>query len=220
MNYYILLAPLIVSATELAAWKSTEVKGEQPVFFGTLTTQEGNSFNVTNVTIGHTYDTHEKVLLYEKPKSLAPSANGTIITVNPSEDLTTTTLELQKIQSLRVPEPHTIWIWTNSESKRPVKTTYEFIEVIVQWRSGSTTHYLLELGAQDSKNPIKIFCDVIDKKMTGIRQEGTLFCPGITKTELHKKGAPFPAIKELLLEEPCYKIPGNAATINSSQSHN
>jgi hypothetical protein len=198
------------------AWKSAEAKGEKPIFFGTLTTREDNSFNVTNVTIGRSRDGDEKIVLYEKPKNLMPSEKGNIITVNPSEDLTTTTLELQKISKIAVPEPSTIWTWTKDESKRSMKIVYEFIELAVTWRSGSVSNYLLELGPADTQRPVKIFCDVIDKQITGIRQNGTLFCPGITKMDVRKKGAPFQSIKMLTLEEPCYKIPDNAATIKKN----
>src|ERR1700687_1772775 len=98
MKQYSALIGILLSTVTLSAWKSTETKGDKPIFFGTLTTQEGNSFNVTNVTIGHSRDGYEKVVLYEKPKNLAPSKEGNIITVKPAEDLTTTTLELQKVR--------------------------------------------------------------------------------------------------------------------------
>ncbi len=193
----------------LYSWKSSETKGEQPIFFGTLTTQEGNTFYVTNISIGRSRNGVDKIVLYEKPKNLAPSKKGNILTVNPVEDLTTTTLELQKINKIAVPAPHKLWTWKNEQSKRTIKVTYEYIELSVSWRSGSTSNYLLELGPVETKTPIKIFCDVIDKQITGIRQNGTLFCPGVTKTDLRKKGAPFQAIKELIINEPCYKVPDN-----------
>lgn len=205
----ILFSTTLMTAPFLYAWKSPETKGEQPIFFGTLTTQEDNSFFVTNVTIGRSSTDFSKIVLYEKPKDLAPSEEGYLISVNPSEDLTTVILELQKIKKIEVPEPNIIWTWSNAESKRSVKMTYEYIELIVTWQSGSAVPYLLELGAQDTRRPVKIFCDVIDKQVTGIRQNGTLFCPGLKKTDLRKKGAPFQSIKELILEEPCYKVPSN-----------
>ncbi len=201
----------------LYSWKSSETKGEQPTFFGTLTTQEGNTFYVTNISIGRSRSGIDKIVLYEKPKNLAPSEKGNIITINPAENLTTTTLELQKVSKISVPTPHTLWTWTNEESKRPIKMTYEYIELRLSWRSGSTSNYLLELGPLDTKTPVKIFCDVIDKQMTGVRQNGTLFCPGITKTDLRKKGAPFQAIKELIINEPCYKVPDTTKVTNSDE---
>ncbi len=211
MKHYLLffLISMTISSS-MYGWKSAETKGEQPIFFGTLTTQEGNTFYVTHISIGRSRNGSDKIVLYEKPKNLTSSEKGNNITVNPAEDLTTTTLELQKISKIAVPAPHTLWTWTNEQTKRPIKMTYEYIELTVSWRSGSTSSYLLELGPLDTKTPIKIFCDVIDKQMTGVRQNGTLFCPGITQTDLRKKGAPFQAIKELIVNEPCYQVPNNS----------
>jgi len=215
MKYFFCAALLSISLTNLYGWKSAETKGTDPIFFGTLSTQEGNTFYVTNVSIGTSREGIDKVVLYEKPKNLA-GKEGNALPINPHEDLTTTTLELMKVSKITVPEPHTLWTWTNSESKRAVKLTYEFIELVVTWRSGSSSSYLLELGPIDTKNPVKIFCDVIDKQMTGVRQDGTLFCSGVKKTDLRKKGAPFQAIKELVLEEPCYKVPQSTGTLTDN----
>lgn len=197
----------VVSFLPMYAWKSTETKGDQPVFLGTLITQEGNSFDVTNISIGRSRSDQEKILLYEKPQQLTPSEKGNIIPVNPHVDLTTATLELQKISKITVPEPQTIWKWTKDDSKRPAKMSYEYIEIMVTWRSGSTVRYLLELGAENTQRPLKIFCDVIDQKMEGIKQEGVVLCQKIHKIDLRKKGAPFTSIQSLTLDEPCYRIP-------------
>lgn len=208
MKQYMLFFLISIAVPSfLYGWKSSEAKGEQPIFFGTLTTQEGNTFYVTNISIGRSRNGIDKIVLYEKPKNLAPTEKGHILNLTPADDLTTTTLELQKISKIAVPMPHTLWTWTNEQAKRPLKITYEYIELQVTWRSGSTSNYLLELGPADTKTPVKIFCDVIDKQMAGVRQDGTLFCPGIKKIDLRKKGAPFQAIKELIVNEPCYKIP-------------
>lgn len=217
MKQYISLFLLTTITPCLFGWKSGETKGEQPIFFGTLTTQEGNTFYVTNISIGRSRSAIDKIVLYEKPKNLAPTEKGNVITVNPAESLTTTTLELLKISKITVPYPSTLWTWTNEQANRPIKMTYEYIELQVNWRSGSTSNYLLELGPVDTKTPVKIFCDVIDKQVTGIRQNGTLFCPGITKTDLRKKGAPFQAIKELMVNEPCYKIPDNTGKMAKNE---
>ena len=200
----------------LYGWQSPTTKGEQPIFFGTLISQEGHTFNVTNVSIGRSRTEQTKIMLYEKPKNLSVLPKKYEINVNPSEDLTTVTLELQKIRKIEVPEPHTTWTWTNDETKRSIKMTYEYIELIITWVTGSAVHYLLELGSRDTRRPVKIFCDVIDKKIASTRQDGTLFCPGIKKVDLRKKGAPFQSIKELKLEEPCYKVPENAGIIKSN----
>ena len=202
---FILISSL--SFVSLHAWKSSETKGEQPIFLGTLTTQEGNTFNVTNITIGRSRSGHDKIVLYEKPQNLMPSEKGNVISVNPSVDLTTAILELQKIQKITVPESQVIWKWTKDDSKRSVKLAYEYIEILVTWRSGSTISYLLELGPENTRRPLKIFCDVIDKKMEGVKQEGVILCQNIQKIDLRKKGAPFTSIQSLALDEPCYRIP-------------
>ena len=201
----------------LLAWKGPEPTGEQPVFFGTLKSTEGNLFNVTNVSVGRSANGREKIRLYEKPKNLKAAQKR--LSVNPYEELTTALLELTKIKKIMVPQPHTMWTWTNPESKRKTPLVKEFIEIVVTWRSGSSVHYLLELGEENTKRPVKLFCDVIDKSMQARQQDGTLFCLGIKKEDLRRKGAPFPSIDVLELEEPCYKVPTeNGGSVKSLKS--
>jgi hypothetical protein len=201
------------------AWQSPEPKGEQPIFFGTLKSREGNIFNVTNISVGRSSDAKQKIKLYEKPQSLAPSQEGNVLKVNPYEDLTTNDLELQKIKKITIAQPYRLWSWRDPESKRSVVTPQEFIEIMVTWRSGSTVPYLLELGPENTKRPVKLFCDVIDAPMKVAAQNGTHFCAGLKKEDLRKKGAPFPSIDSLELEEPCFKVPTeNGGMVNSSQS--
>lgn len=199
---------LLMLAHSAHAWKGTEAQGERPIFFGTLTSQEGNQFTITNATIGRSASAHDKVLLYEMPTSLKESTHHTI-TKNPDDDLTTVQLELLKIKKIEVPHPSVLWKWNDPESKRAKPIPYEYIEVIVTWRSGSRIHYLLKLGQADTKRPIKLYCDVVDKPIKSVDQNGTHFCPGIEQEDLRQKGAPFPSIKAVEFQEPCYKVPTN-----------
>ncbi len=203
----LIICSLIIACSFIVAWKGDEPKGEQPIFMGILESQEGNTFNVTNISIGFSRGAHTKISLYEMPKNISSKTSGDILTINPMEDLTTAQLELQKIKEITVPHPHRIYKWLNSNEKLNTSLTKEFIQVGITWRSGSTVEYLLELGLEKTTKPLKIFCDAIDKPLTGIRQDGTLFCPGLEKKDLRKKGAPFPSIKSLKLDEPCFKIP-------------
>lgn len=196
------------------AWKSTEAQGERPIFFGVLTSQEGNVFSVTNISVGRSASTRDKIILYEMPKDMKASAKGNVIPVNPDEDLTTAQLELLKIKKIVVPHPRTLWTWKDPDSKRSVSIPREYIEVVITWRSGSAVHYLLELGPEDTRRPVKIYCDVVDKPIQGIRQDGTLFCPGLKKVDLRRKGAPFPSVKTLVLDEPCFKVPTENGNTN------
>ncbi len=219
MNRITTLSIALLLSCSLAAWKGTEPIGEQPIFMGVLSSQEGNVFNVTNISIGRSRDTHEKIILYEMPKNLKEKSKNNFLSMNPNEDLTTAQLEIIKTKKIEVPNPHTLWLWKEKDSKRSVTIAREYIEVIVTWKSGGAVHYLLELGPEDSRRPVKIFCDVIDKPVTGIRQDGTLFCPGLTKNDLHKKGAPFPSVKSLVLEEPCFKVPTeNGGTVKQNSN--
>lgn len=188
-------------------WKGTEAKGNQPIFMGVLQSREGNTFNVTNVKIGRSPEGRDRVLLYEMPKKLKQKTSGYELNINPEEELTTAQLELAKIKKIVVPHPNVLWKWKDKDSKRAASMAREYIEVAITWRSGSTINYLIELGPEDTRRPVKIYSDVIDKPLSGIRQDGTLFCPGITKSELRKKGAPFPSVQSLSLDEPCFKVP-------------
>ena len=213
-----LLIMVASTSTPLYCWKSAEVKGEQPTFFGHLTTQEDNSFYITNISIGKAADEQEKVMLYEKPRNMMPSQQGYILPGNPYKELSTATLELQKIKKIEVPEPHITWKWINNESLRSTKMAIEFLEVIVTWRAGNSTPYLLELGAENSRRQVKLFCDVIDTDFAGLRQGNTMLCPGVKKADVHKKGAPFQSIKMVEIEDPCYKIPDNAGTMKNNEN--
>ena len=205
-HIHLFLLVFVAWCAPLSAWKGTEANGDRPIFYGTLKSRESNTFSVTNVTVGRSTTSHDKIMLYEMPKELK-SAQDKVIKQNPHEDLTTSQLELLKIKKIEVPEPQVMYKWFDPESKRTTPVAQEFIELIITWRSGSTIHYLLQLGQEDSKRQVKVYCDVLDKPVQGVMQDGTLFCPGIDKTDLRKKGAPFPSIQVLELEEPCFKVP-------------
>ncbi len=219
MNRLASLSISLLLSCSLHAWKGTEATGDLPIFAGVLTSQEGNVFNVTNISIGRSRDSREKIMLYEMPANLKETSKGNFISVNPTEDLTTVQLELLKIKKIAIPHPHVLWKWKDKDSKRAVSIAREYIELVVTWTTGSSVHYLLKLGPEDTQRPVKIFCDVIDKPLAGVRQDGTLFCPGLKKNDLRKKGAPFPSIKLLVFDEPCFKVPtenGGAIKQNSN----
>ncbi len=220
MNRIISCMFVTLALTQTAhAWKSTETQGERPIFFGVLTSQEGNIFSVTNISVGRSASAQIKIMLYEMPKTMKASAKGNIIPVNPDEDLTTAQLELLKIKKFEVPHPRTLWTWKDPDSKRAVSIPREYIEVIITWRTGSAVHYLLELGPENTKRPVKIYCDVVDKPIQGIRQDGTLFCPGLKKVDLRRKGAPFPSVKTLVLDEPCFKVPTEQSALKETNAN-
>ncbi len=202
------------------ALKSPDANGDHPIFVGVLTSQEGNVFNVTNVTVGRSASAHDKVTLYEMPKDLKSSSKGNMISVNPYETLTTAQLELIKIKKITVPNPQTTWKWKNPEDTRASSMAKEFIEVVITWKSGSAVHYLLELGPENTRRPIKIYSEVIDKPIKGTRQDGTLFCANINKDDLRKKGAPFQSVKSLVLDEPCFKVPADNVGIIKQPNNN
>ena len=100
MNRYLICSLALALSSPLSAWKDTQANGDQPIFMGVLTSQEDNVFNVANISVGRSRDSREKIMLYEMPKNLKQNAQGNMIQVNPSEDLTTAQLELLKIKKI------------------------------------------------------------------------------------------------------------------------
>ena len=210
-NRWSLLAVLFSSAI-LLGWSGGEPVGEKPVFFGTLTSHEGHTFNVTNITIGRSRDGGRSVRVYEMPKKKSNGQDRVVIAGNPYQDLTTTELDLLKVNKIVVPKPNVMWIWEKTSSdKRTPAVSYSFIELIVTWKDNQTIHYLLELGTENTTKPLKLFCDSTDDRPIAqiSDQNKTVFCSGVRATELREKGAPFPAIKELSIEGHCYEPPKN-----------
>lgn len=216
MNKQVLVIIILCQMLVIKPWSGTEATGEKPVFFGKLTSQEGNTFNVTNISIGRSRAAGRAVRLYELPRiSESMQGKDTIkIPGNPHHDLTTTEFDLLKVKKVVVPSPQTSWIWEKpSREDRAPSTRYEFIQLDVTWKGDQTGSYLLELGAEHTTNPIKIFCDSTGNAMISAPalDGGPMFCTGVNQAELRKKGAPFPSIKELVVEGYCYEAPANGS---------
>ena len=199
-------------------WGGDDATGEKPNFFGKLTSQEGNTFNVTNITIGRSKAGGRVITMYEMPQVPGSTAGKDRIKIpgNPHHDLTTTELDLIKVKKIGVPNPRTSWIWEKpqAESRAP-SIRFEFIELSVTWKNNQTTSYLLELGTENTTKPIKIFCDTTGDKPISFAPGDSkpMFCEGVQSTELRKTGAPFPSIKELIIEGYCYEAPANGNNV-------
>ena len=198
---------LCLAPHTLNAWSGMEPTGAKPIFYGSLTSREGTHFTVSNIVIGTSKESNETIRLYEKPKEL--DQLGHTILINPYQQLTTTQLDLTKIQSITVPAPDVTWKWIKESSKRSSPPIYEFIELQITWKESGTINYLLELGLQTTNRPVKVFCNVTPITMPTEKQEGTLFCKGLPRDDVRQKGAPFTAIKELVIDNYCYKLSDN-----------
>lgn len=223
MNKQLLLVMMLCTNMLLVAWSGSDASGNQPVFFGKLTSHEGRTFNVTNIMIGRSESTGRSVRVYEMPRTPASAAGKDVmmIPVNPHHDLTTTELDLLKVKKIAVPHPQTSWIWEKpaTDARTPVMR-YEFIELEVTWHGSQPSNYLLELGTEHTTKPVKIFCDSTNVPVSSLMPGNTqpAFCVGIKQSELRKKGAPFPSIKELIIEGHCYEAPranGTAGIVKS-----
>lgn len=196
----------------LGAWSGGEETGDKPIFFGKLTSQEGRTFNVTNIVIARDQSGGRTIKLYEMPRTPGSTAgkDAVMIPGNPYQDLTTTELDLLKVKKIEVPNAQASWIWEKpQQDKRASSLRYEFIELRVTWKGDQTNSYLLELGTENSTKPVKVFCDSMGTTPVSTDEEKAkpMFCDGIAQTELRKKGAPFPSVKELVIDGYCYKPP-------------
>ena len=208
------IAIVLLSSIDTFGWSGKDAEGEKPVFFGRLTSFEGNTFNVTNISIGRSRGGDRTVTLYEMPKQKTAGKDKVLIDGNPYHDLTTTELDLLKVKKIEVPSPQTKWIWEKpKEEKRSPTVSYEFIELVVTWKDNQKISYLLELGTEDTTKPLKLFSDSTGQKPIGTSKDSqrAVFCTGIKATDLRKKGAPFPSIKELVIDGSCYQPPQNGA---------
>src|SRR5579872_4589815 len=201
------------------AWSGSENAGDQPIFFGKLTSQEGKTFNVTNIIVGRSETGGRSVRVYEMPRTAHSTAgkDKVMITLNPYQDLTTTELDLLKVKKIVVPHAQTSWIWEKKATDaRTPASRYEFIELEVTWHGGQTSNYLLELGMENSSKPVKVFCDSTNNPIVA-QDAQPMFCVGIKQDELRKKGAPFPSIKELIIDGHCYKAPSTSSPVGMMQ---
>jgi hypothetical protein len=80
---------------------------------------------------------------------------------------------------------------------------------VIVLKNGDSKSYLLELGREDSRNPMKVFCSSIHEPKTAspemVQKEAPLFCKGIRTNELEEKGVPFAALKELKIDGYCQR---------------
>ncbi len=150
----ITLLPITITHTQ---WSSTAAKDlKQPVnFSGTITTYQGQEFNVDNISIHGKY---EKILVIDKPVNHAEPIINTEtkqreikLDANPNVDYSKTSLDLNEIKEISASSPNTIWIYQKKERHQKL----EFIEIEVTTKSDTKTSYLLE-----AKTPV--YCDVID----------------------------------------------------------
>ncbi|TET06925.1 hypothetical protein E3J79_00430 [Candidatus Dependentiae bacterium] len=120
---------------------------KQPVnFYGTLETQEGNKYEVENISIGMLY---KQIPLYEAPKEM--EENHTLKT-DPRRGIISR-IDLSEASEIQVPHPHIVW---NYQKKGSRKSKYIEIIVISNDKQKTKCSYLIDLRR-------KIFCDKVNK---------------------------------------------------------
>ena len=158
MIYIFMIAiTALATTTTQTQWSSTAAKDlKQPVnFSGTLTTHQGQEFIVDNISV---YGKYEKIPVIDKPvKHAEPIMNTETkqyeikLDANPNSEFSKTSLDLNEIKEISVPNPNTIWVYQKKERHQKM----EFLEIEVTTKSDTKTSYLLE-----AKTPI--YCDAVD----------------------------------------------------------
>jgi hypothetical protein len=119
---------------------------QQPVnFFGIVETQQGNIFDVENITINAKC---KQIVMYEKPSISGPQiTQGEImLDSDPQETLLKILIDLDEITSLSVPNRNQLWIYRRKNSERMIK----YIEVIVTVKNSTAVQsYLLAIEYED-----------------------------------------------------------------------
>jgi hypothetical protein len=212
MKKYVALSIAMQTAL-VVAWSGEDKKIDQSLdFYGVLISRQDHVEKVNNIRIGRDRDsakTH-KISMYEKPTSapqIGPKGEM-MLQADPKTDLIESFIDLSEITSIAVPNPKAVWHYKPSKSSFSI----EYIEIVIMFKNGDTKNYLLELGREDSRNPIKVFCSSVHESKatattTFLQKESPLFCKGIRTNELEDKGVPFAAIKELKIEGPCHRAP-------------
>jgi hypothetical protein len=209
MKKYVVLS-IAMHAVLISAWSGEDKKNDQLLdFYGVLVSRQDHTEKVNNIRIGHDRDsakTH-KISMYEKPNGEQQmGVKGEIILqTNPKTDLIESFIDLSEVSSISVPNPKVVWHHKSTKSSFNV----EFIELVIVLKNGDSKSYLLELGREDSRNPMKVFCSSIHEPKTAspemVQKEAPLFCKGIRTNELEEKGVPFAALKELKIDGYCQR---------------
>jgi hypothetical protein len=120
---------------------------KQPVnFYGTLETQEGNKYDIENISIGMLY---KQIPLYEAAKEWEENH---ALKTDPRRGIISR-IDLAETAEIQVPHPYVIW---NYQKKGSRKSEYIEIVVISNDKQKTKCSYLIDLRR-------KIFCDKINK---------------------------------------------------------
>jgi hypothetical protein len=226
----------IVIATaglQIYSWSGKESsEGKNVNFYGTITTHEGQKWDVQNIAIGRDRESAhiKKITMYDKPaEQLSPSGNIIVLSLDPN-DLTYSDIDLNEINALEVPNPEVMWIYKKDgsqktgqkkecEKKEGPKYAIEYKEVLVTHKDGKKSSFLVELGRQDIPHKTKLFCSIKHKHKKGAQaqpkkessvpqdeQKNGLFCEGVSMDELEEKGIPLQAIKKVTIEGYCHQV--------------
>lgn len=194
----------------IVAWSGEDKNAQSLDFYGEIISRQNQMEKVNNIRIGRDRDSAktQKISMYEKPNSTQQEGpKGEImLQVDPKTALIESFIDLSEITSIGIPSPKLVWHY------KPAKSSFavEYIETTITFKNGDTKSYLLELGREDSRNPVKIFCSSVhepkDAEPEMVQKEAPLFCKGIRTNELEEKGVPFAAIKELKISGYCQKV--------------
>jgi hypothetical protein len=159
MIYLLILISALININPTQCWGSkSNIDGDikQDVnFSGKLITQQGQEYNVNNISIQGRY---KQIAMYDKPVKHAEAVLNSEtkqleikLDSNPSTDLSESKIDLSEISEVSVPSPNTIWYYQKKDRQQRV----EFIEVEVTTKSSTKRSYLLE-------RKTRISCDEID----------------------------------------------------------
>jgi hypothetical protein len=160
MIYVLLIISALLHINPTYCWGSSKsnIAGDnkQDVnFYGKLITQQGQEYNVNNISIESKY---KQIVMYDKPiKHADPVMNNDSklseikLDVNPTTDLSDAQIDLSEVSEINVPSPNVIWTYQKKERQQKL----EFTEVNVITKSNTKRSYLLE-------RKTRIYCDEID----------------------------------------------------------
>ncbi len=171
-NIPIFIATLTVLI--LINWATPPPK-DGAIFYGTLTTQQDNTFKVDEISIGKAKKT-KQIPMYERPKKkgkIQKNGNKIMLIINPKTDLAITYIDLNEVSEINIPKPDEKWVYKKEKGYREI----EYIEIVVI-----------------SKNIRKT------KNRYLIKRDTDVYCSGINEAGKEEKKVPLAAINRLIID--------------------
>jgi hypothetical protein len=187
MNHILFIFLAFVSsniALSTSNWSGSGCKDKQDIhFYGTLETHQGKKESIDNILV---LERHNDIGLYDAPEKYAESIfnqktkqTEIRLDLNPHTEFVRSKIDLKTVDTIKVPEPNTIWVY--QQQKRNARQEFLLVQITFK-EDSSPKKYLLEHKAHIS-------------------------CTSLDKNNAQKKEVPLAAIDTLTIEGYAFTLP-------------